>query len=296
MHKIIYTKNNTVTQEFYLKDIHNKPAFGIIHTEERAFNIHMESVLKNAIIVIALVGLLAVIVINFVIDKLVLSELRFKIDRFRKIGTSDDLSVRLISTGPREIRELADAANSALDRIEHLNEEIVRMAHIDSLTKIPNRKYFDDQYEKIFKNCTRNQKMISVLMIDIDFYKKYNDTYGHIQGDECLRVVAKTLNNAINRPVDILVRYGGEEFVIVLPNTPEEGAVHIANKVHQGIKEAAIPHTASPISDILTVSIGIVSIVPDKEMSQTDLVNCADCALYQAKESGRNKTVVFKSK
>jgi diguanylate cyclase (GGDEF)-like protein len=131
--------------------------------------------------------------------------------------------------------------------------------------------------------------MLSLIMCDVDFFKKYNDTYGHLSGDECLRRVANAIQRAVRRPDDLVARYGGEEFAVILPCTPISGAVHVAEAIRQGIRALEIPHEASPVSRCVTISLGVAGILPRPEALPSTLIVAADEALYQAKSSGRDK-------
>jgi diguanylate cyclase (GGDEF)-like protein len=159
------------------------------------------------------------------------------------------------------------------------------LALFDGLTELRNRRYFDDFYENQLNLAKRNGRDIALLVIDIDMFKLYNDFYGHQQGDECLKQVAQLIAEPLHRPTDVAIRYGGEEFVVVLPDTDLQGAKFVAEKITAQICESAIPHLASPHKKI-TVSIGAASL---KELTASaDLFSEADKKLYSAKVNGRN--------
>ena len=148
--------------------------------------------------------------------------------------------------------------------------------------------------EQEFQRCKRhNGRQLSVIMCDIDFFKQYNDHYGHLKGDECLQVVADTLRKSLARPSDMCARYGGEEFVIVLPDTTTEGASHVANRVRKKLANVNIEHRQSSIAMQLTMSFGISGYSPQIKTAECILTE-ADKALYMAKENGRNCVVTFK--
>ncbi len=169
------------------------------------------------------------------------------------------------------------------------NKELSRLSNIDKLTNIYNRRYFDIFIEEQFNIMKRDQKPLSIVMCDIDHFKQYNDTYGHHAGDVCLSLIANTISNNLNRPTDIVARYGGEEFVIVLPNTDIDGAAHIANFILNEIRKLNKNHKSSPTSSIVTLSMGVCTIVPDENNSVIELIKNADEYLYKAKENGRNR-------
>ncbi|THB70535.1 MAG: GGDEF domain-containing protein, partial [Desulfovibrio sp.] len=144
-------------------------------------------------------------------------------------------------------------------------------------------------YAKEWDRARREGRQLHVLMIDIDYFKLYNDSYGHLQGDECLQVVAEAIGKALKRPGDFMARYGGEEFVVVLPDTDAEGAYHIAQEIQRKIAEQGIEHRASPEHGQVTVSIGMAGDRPGNgPRGQEQLLNAADSALYEAKTAGRN--------
>lgn len=159
---------------------------------------------------------------------------------------------------------------------------------IDSLTGVGNRRHFDETLASEWRRCAREVKPLSVLMIDIDFFKRYNDKYGHQTGDACLQNVAKCLKEGLTRSHDLLARYGGEEFVAILTDTPLEGARAKAVELLDAIRKLAIAHEASEVAGaIVTVSIGVASVTPHHEHAVKDLVSTADAMLYQAKQEGR---------
>ncbi|MBW4652353.1 MAG: GGDEF domain-containing protein [Kaiparowitsia implicata GSE-PSE-MK54-09C] len=174
-----------------------------------------------------------------------------------------------------------------LEKVKHANY----LATSDGLTQIPNRRRFDEYLDQQWRQLAREQLPLTMLLCDIDYFKQYNDTYGHLLGDDCLRDVAKALYNAVNRPGDVVARYGGEEFGVLLPHTQADGALQVAKKLKQAIADLRIPHSQSPISPYLTISIGIASTVPELGRSSNTLLNKADQQLYKAKQRGRNQIV-----
>ena len=138
----------------------------------------------------------------------------------------------------------------------------------------------------------RETAPLSLILCDVDYFKRYNDTYGHQAGDACLQQVARAISRVLKRPTDLVARYGGEEFAVILPFTTGEGAVHIADTIHLEVQQLLIPHAKSSVSEYVTLSIGVCSTVPQKEFSPIALIAIADKALYGAKEQGRNRVVV----
>jgi diguanylate cyclase (GGDEF)-like protein len=176
--------------------------------------------------------------------------------------------------------------NKAKDRIEGL-------VNIDDLCKIYNRRFFNKKIEKEFNRHQRSSSPLSLLMIDIDCFKLYNDTYGHQAGDQCLTQVASILNKSVGRPSDITARYGGEEFVILLPNTDSGGARNVAEGIQDRMRHAAIPHKESTIANAITLSIGIATIIPDRSTSPALLIKRADQSLYKGKNNGKNQIQIY---
>jgi len=175
-----------------------------------------------------------------------------------------------------------------LESLQQTNIRLQQQNIIDDLTKIANRRHFDEILEKEWLRAKRLRTSLALLMIDIDFFKQYNDTFGHLKGDECLKKIATALSYNLNRPGDFVARYGGEEFCILIPETDLDGAVTFAEKVHSAIIELKIDNPDSTVSKYLTISIGIAAIVPRHDDSYMDLIYTSDKALYKAKADGRN--------
>jgi len=174
------------------------------------------------------------------------------------------------------------------EKLKIANQQLQRLANSDGLTGLANRRYLDDYLQQEWKRLSREQASVSLIMCDVDYFKNYNDNFGHLLGDECLRQIATVLKKSIKRPADLVARYGGEEFIILLPNTDLEGAIHLAEKIRLKIKSINIPHTNSDISDCITVSLGVASTVPQLNISPQTLIAAADKMLYEAKSAGRN--------
>ncbi|HEC19014.1 MAG TPA: diguanylate cyclase [Gammaproteobacteria bacterium] len=176
-------------------------------------------------------------------------------------------------------------------RLKRANDLLDEVAHMDPLTEIPNRREYNRVIDLEWRQGIRTQKPLSVILLDIDYFKKYNDNYGHIAGDQCLRRFAQFLQRNIRRPTDLLARYGGEEFVIILPDTDEAGALKVAQLVKQELAAIEIPHNFSPIAKHLTVTQGVASCLPGLDGRPDQLLKSADHALYAAKAQGRNQIV-----
>ncbi|MFM7600898.1 MAG: diguanylate cyclase domain-containing protein, partial [Pseudanabaena sp.] len=188
-----------------------------------------------------------------------------------------------------EKRELLENRNAELER---QTEEAHLRANTDGLTQVFNRRCFGDRLKKEWRRGMRDQTGLSIILIDIDYFKCYNDFYGHLCGDDCLIRVAQTAAKQIKRPDDLFARYGGEEFVVMLPNTDIDGAIAIAESIQQAIRNLNIPHEDSQVSEIITISMGIASLIPTLDKSPEYLVARSDNALYEAKYQGRDRYVV----
>lgn len=176
-----------------------------------------------------------------------------------------------------------------LQELKLANHQLHQLASIDGLTSITNRRIFDERLESEWKRLCREEAPLGLVLIDIDCFKAFNDTYGHINGDKCLCQVANIINICARRPADVASRYGGEEFALILPKTNLEGVRHVAQSVQEKLHELAIPHTSSIVKSIVTVSMGVASIVPTLTNSPKTLLNLADKALYKAKGNGRDR-------
>lgn len=177
--------------------------------------------------------------------------------------------------------------------LKAVNAELEKLSIIDELTLIYNRRYFNRVLLKEISRHYRSKRPISLLICDIDFFKNYNDSLGHISGDHCLRIFGEVLKESLFRPFDICARYGGEEFAVILPETDEIGAQNIAERILYNLRERKILHPSSLISSYVTASIGAVTLVPETETNDFELVNKADLALYRSKTEGRNRICRF---
>jgi len=173
--------------------------------------------------------------------------------------------------------------------LKHYRDVLESQASTDGLTGIPNRRHFDQALEREWKSAIRRKSPISLILTDIDYFKVYNDHYGHLPGDECLRTVGQTLVSGARRPSEIVARYGGEEFACVLPDTDLAGARHVARELLERVRALRLPHAGSQVADHITLSLGVASLVPDVGEPPSLLIEKADAQLYHAKKSGRNQ-------
>ena len=179
-------------------------------------------------------------------------------------------------------------------QLEEANALLELTSNLDGLTAIPNRRSYEHFYEMEWRRAAREMKWISLIMIDVDFFKSYNDCYGHPAGDKCLRLIAQALQ-VINRPGDMVARYGGEEFVAVMSGTSLDGARQMAEQMRERVKELQIPHERSSTAPHVTISLGVASQVPDARSNLKDLLIKADQALYMAKSRGRDRVAVVEA-
>lgn len=171
------------------------------------------------------------------------------------------------------------------------NNRLQTLAQFDELTALPNRRYFDRRFTRVFKSAWRERQPLALVMVDIDFFKTFNDRYGHPAGDRCLATVAAALKSAISRPRDFIARYGGEEMVILLPGSDADGAATVAEAARQAVLDANIGHTTNPEGKV-TISLGVAAFVPRPGRTAEELLQLADDALYEAKRAGRNRVAV----
>lgn len=177
--------------------------------------------------------------------------------------------------------------------LKRYKDILKRDSRVDGLTRIPNRRRFDEAFAEEKDRAIRRQEPLAILMIDLDLFKSYNDTYGHLHGDDVLKLVAKTLYHALQRPGDLVARWGGEEFVVLLPQTDLEGAMHVAERLRLAILDLQIPHKASDLGKSLTISVGVAVSNIDDPKSYNKLLQWADEAVYRAKDAGRNKVIAY---
>lgn len=188
---------------------------------------------------------------------------------------------------------LAQSLRQSNARLHVLNEELRQLSATDSLTEVANRRYFEDRYNAEFSRASRDGSHLSLIMIDVDHFKAFNDELGHVEGDHCLRRLALRIRDSLKRPTDLVARYGGEEFIVLLPATPLEGAAALAEEIRNNVRALAIPHPSSTTGPHVTVSLGVTGAVPDRRMGRDALLRRVDEALYAAKAAGRDRVVVL---
>jgi diguanylate cyclase (GGDEF)-like protein len=210
------------------------------------------------------------------------------------LNTPED-ETRALSAGAADF--ISKPVNAAVVRarartqltVKFQSDALRELTLTDSLTGIGNRRAFDERLDSEWKRCARAQVPVALILVDIDHFKNFNDAYGHQAGDACLQQTCAAMQRAALRPQDMLSRYGGEEFAILLPHEDRAGAEVVARRVLEEIAQLAIAHEGSPISPILTVSMGVASLTPSEHVQPADLVKAADGLLYEAKAGGRNR-------
>jgi len=276
--------------------------------------------IRYALISILVSGLIVLIVMMLLLQKTILSPLQRLTNHVLSVRTHTDFSMRLALERRDEIGTLAREFDRMLEKIEQqtmalevvneqlrdditkrqqaekalqkANQELQRLVTLDGLTQIPNRRRFEEHINQEWKRARRDKKHLSLIMCDVDYFKLYNDTYGHQLGDDCLRAIAKTINQNVQRPSDLAARYGGEEFVIILPDTDSTGAVHVAQRIRLQVEQLQLDHKNSPVHQYVTLSLGISTLLPNQNIPQNKLITRADQALYQAKKQGRNRAIL----
>ncbi|MGF2684465.1 GGDEF domain-containing protein [Acinetobacter johnsonii] len=176
--------------------------------------------------------------------------------------------------------------------LETLKKQLEEYSYQDGLTGIANRRFFEDSYQREWLNAQREQQPLTIMLLDIDYFKQYNDHNGHILGDACLKQIAQILKKSVSRPRDLVARFGGEEFVLILPDTSQASEIEVVERILQSIRTADICHSSSPLDQRLSVSLGVKTIIPTQKNDKMTFLNEVDQNLYLAKEQGRNGYVI----
>jgi two-component system, chemotaxis family, response regulator WspR len=178
-------------------------------------------------------------------------------------------------------------------QLEQANHDLRRLSYLDGLTGIANRRHLEEVLDLEWRRACRAGTALSLVMIDIDFFKPFNDTYGHQRGDDCLILIANTLRNGLNRPGDMVARYGGDEFMLLIPETDAQGVAELAEALRARVEAMEILHESSFADKVVTISLGVATDYPTRGFSSSEVIAAADEALYQAKEEGRNQVALF---
>ncbi|MDC7221864.1 MAG: diguanylate cyclase [Spirochaetales bacterium] len=286
-----YRGDSLILQEL-LPDIYGTPAALLtVNYKRTILNAGKNSLVFYIISVIVNMIAIGLITMHFIENHMIFP-LKLLLEHMNRINDKDDFSLRLEMERQDEFGILSADYNRLLDLIEENNSRLIEMANRDELTGLHNRRFINEYIESI---STGEQETGSALMIDIDYFKKYNDRYGHIAGDHCIRQVAEVIKDTATRPADISSRYGGEEFIILLFDTSREGALTVAEKIQATLRKMKIPHENSPVQPYVTVSGGLSFRKSLKSKEDIlEMINEADKALYQSKEEGRDRITFFK--
>lgn len=207
--------------------------------------------------------------------------LKSKVDVFVNLHIQKETIKKQANMLEEKVQELIE--------LKEANWKLENLSLVDELTGMPNRRNFNQYINIQWANCAFSKSYLSMIMIDIDNFKAYNDNYGHIKGDECIKSVAKCIMESLGRPLDLAFRYGGEEFVVLLPNTDLDGSKIIAERIRKNIENIKIEHNYSETSNFVTISLGISTILPDYKFHFHKFVESADNALYKSKNNGKNR-------
>lgn len=192
----------------------------------------------------------------------------------------------------QQLQQQALELRIAKELAETANRELLLLAHLDGLTQVANRRRLDAYLNQEWRRLSREKLSLSLILCDVDHFKRYNDRNGHQAGDDCLQQIAQAINRVVKRPADLVARYGGEEFAIILPNTTVEGATTVAEVIRAEIQQLRILHNDSDSSELVTVSLGGAIAIPSQEISLKDFILAADKALYKAKRQGRDRAII----
>ncbi len=285
--KVYYKSKNPVDQllsiEYVLKTDLGGPAYLLTSYEDIAkLSEGVNETVFSTISTLVVLVLIMLFVAIWLFQLFLFKPVNMMLNEIRNI-TGGDISRDL------QVKGLAEIVNKMAREIRSREEELTRLSIIDGLTSIANRRKFDETLKNEYITGCREQKPLSILMLDIDYFKHFNDTYGHLAGDDCLKRVAAVLQGTIYRPADLVARYGGEEFAIILTNTSTEGAHVVSQNIIKAIAGLNIPHSTSEVDKNITVSIGGYTMIPSTDQDPMFIVSEADKLLYQAKEAGRKQ-------
>ncbi|KKL51223.1 hypothetical protein LCGC14_2297650, partial [marine sediment metagenome] len=284
--------------EWYLLDVNETPILKLtLQLDQRTFT---DSILSVQMLTAIGALVFSWLIIIFVLNRSLLRPILTISQHLSQIRSSGDYSARINNLRKDEVGTLSHECDLLIGYIEQQNaivedqtQELRRLSYEDGLTLLANRRRLDQALGDNWNICGRDQKPISMLLLDIDYFKKYNDYYGHQLGDLALVAIGRLMQSTISRKSDLAARYGGEEFAFLLPDTDLAGAKLVAEKFKRQLQEEAIPHQRSTVASVLTVSIGIATITPAMDDNPWQLIQNADRALYRAKDEGRDRHAFF---
>ncbi len=291
-----YSRNRDNRISLVINDFFRKPVL-ILEIQKTGHDYDDRIFSKNLIAGI-ITSLFTILFLFYFININFLVKIKTFLNHFKKVEETDDYSLKLEMKRNDELSVLADSINMLMEKInlkkqflESSNRELEFLSNTDALTQIPNRRHLDIYLEEKWKQAFRECVPVSICICDVDFFKLYNDNYGHRNGDMVLREVASSLKNNLHLSTDFVARYGGEEFAIILYNTDTESSCRVANNLLNSVENMRIPHSKSECSSFLTISIGISTMTPASSDNLSSFVESADRSLYTAKKSGRNRFV-----
>lgn len=296
----LYIDDNETNKDYYnlyryYTDVEKDPSLIIKVDFPRKISGQGKKVITFATTYLILTGIIVLILIIILINKYALKPLQM-VDKYMvKIIKSNDFSIRINSKRKDEIGIMANAFDFFVAKIEEQKQMLEDLSTIDGLTNIANRRKFDETIKSEWNRHKRFGSTITILLLDVDYFKLYNDFYGHQAGDECLKKICSVLSNHTKRAGELSARYGGEEFVLLYLNSEKQNILEICDHIKSDINKLNIKHEKSKVSDRITVSIGIAIYKPKSDDKYIDFINNADKALYQAKEAGRNRAVLYNS-
>ena len=309
--------SNNQRQFIQVTPLNNYPGLNwlmVVAIPEADFMEHINANTRTTII-LCLIALISATTLGIVINQWI-SQSIFRLSHAAEAIASGELDQRVETQNIQELEILAQSFNLMTQRLhtsfynlekantdleqrveertrqlQEANQQLQRLANIDSLTQISNRHCFDSNLDREWRICLREQQSIALILCDVDYFKAYNDLYGHPTGDRCLQEIAQAISRAVKRPNDLVARYGGEEFAAILPNTDLKGAICVAENIRFQVKQLKIRHLGSQVNQYVTISCGVTSIIPTQELSSEWLIALADRSLYKAKEQGRDRLV-----
>ena len=290
--RVVLIDDANALLEVSIEDTEKKHPIYLQGTTDRQLNQQIKTVFTNTLGVLLASGLIIILLNLFILNKLIVRPTTYLSLKFTSFAKKRSLHRRLKAFGPAEIRNLTSSANLMLNEIETLHRQVENLSQTDELTGVYNRRYFHEMFKRDKSHAIRAKEYMAVLLLDLDFFKQYNDIYGHVSGDKCLQDFATILKDNVKRTNDVIARYGGEEFIILLSDTPLPCVQAICKRIIKKLEEAAIPHEGSAVAHHVTCSIGGIAVIPTLETTEENLVLRADGLLYQAKEAGRNRYIL----
>jgi diguanylate cyclase (GGDEF)-like protein len=293
--------------EAYLKtcsayqDAYKESCFGVQYLFPREITRKGIASMKYAVAMMIISAAVILVLLSMLLQWIILRPVQRLTEHADRLEKEGDYSLRLDLNRRDEIGRLASSFDTMVHTIKKrsedlksANEQLTRMSMLDGLTGIANRRMFDLHLKREWRQAMRDKEPLSLILLDVDFFKLYNDTYGHQKGDQCLIAVAAALQQQARRPSDLIARYGGEEFAVVLPNTHAEGAMMLAEKARLAVQELRMEHSASTVCPFVSISLGVATRIPQIEHGASGMdsfLEKADEALYLAKHQGRNRVV-----